>query len=193
MFNKSMQVNITANLRNLYTRIDAIPAVALLAANACLALLVCFAHGGAVIMSYLMPLPAAEAEQIRGLAIFTVPVASFVMLTTLVALLRRPLRNLVLAAHAWVLTIGAFVLWAWAAGIMLAGLPPKSSFSWTPGLLTFTVGYAVFLACRYGLPVRLRERAPALYAPFVAMAGALVVDLGVFFRTIMLIAAWFGR
>jgi hypothetical protein len=188
-----MQINLTTTLRNLHARAASISEVVLLAANGGLALLVCIAHGGALLAIDSLPQPHPQAGEIRRLAMFTLPLASCVVLTALAALLLPAVRRQVLAAQAWTLAAGTLALWGWAASVLLAGIPRDAAFSWTPGLLTASVVYTVWLFCRYGLPARLRERDAVLYAPFFALLAAAIVDIGVFIRLLMMMADLFDR
>ena len=84
-----------------------------------------------------------------------------------------------MAAHGWVLFVGGIAALAWAASLLVRGIP-QGNFAWSPGLLSVLVCYSVFVVSRYGMPPALRTQPGCFYAPLVALAIAIPVDLGVF-------------
>jgi len=168
-----------AALRTLLGKADGVPEKGLLWANIGLACLVALAHGGALAITYAKPTP--DAEDIRQLAMFSLPIAAVVIVTAVAALIRVDLRRWVLGVHGFVLASSAAWGLLWALSILLEGIP-KGNFRWSVGWLSAWVAYSVFVLCRFSLPPRLRAQPAVFYAPAIALVVAAAVDVGVFLR-----------
>jgi len=170
---------MNGTLRALLGKANAVPEHALLWVNVGLACFVALAHGGALAITYAKPSP--EAENIRQIAMFSLPIAAIVIVTAATALIRADLRRRVLGIHGIVLAGSAVALLLWALDILLHGIP-EGGFSWSPGLLSAWVGYSFFVLCRFSLPIELRSRSAIFYAPLVALVVAMPIDVGVLIR-----------
>jgi hypothetical protein len=170
---------MNGGLRRLRGKADSIPENVLLWINAGMACFVALAHGGALAITYAKP--TSNAEDIRELALFSLPLAAVVIVTAAIALFRLRIRRQVLGIHGFIVAGSAAALLLWAFGILLKGIP-EGNFSWSVGLLTAWVGYSVFVLCRFSLPLRLRTHTAILYAPLMALVVAAVVDVGVLVR-----------
>jgi hypothetical protein len=176
-------------LRTLLGKVDGIPEHAFLWVNVGLACFVALAHGGALAITYAKPTP--EAEDIRQLAMFSLPIAAAVIVTAALALIQGGARRRVLAVHGYVLAGSAAAMLLWALDILLKGIP-EGNFSWSPGLLSAWVCYSFFVLCRFSLPDGVRNHAAILYTPLVALVIALPIDVGVFIRLMAVIGVRFG-
>ena len=168
-----------AVLRTFLGKADGIPEKGLLWTNAGLACFIAFAHGGALAITYSKPTP--DAEDIRQLAMFSLPMAAVVIATAVVALIRVDLRRWVLGVHGFVLASSAAAGLFWASSILLVGMP-AGNFRWTVGWLSAWVTYSVFVLCRFSLPPRLRAHPAVFYAPVIALVVAATVDISVLLR-----------
>jgi hypothetical protein len=168
-------------LRTILDKAYAISERNLLCVNIAISGLVALAHGGALAITYATPTP--EASEIRLLASFSLPIVAVVLITAIAALVIAQLKPRVLALHGIVLTAGSGCLLLWALGVLFNGIP-EGRFSWSVGLLSASVFYAVVLLCRFSVTANLRSSWRIHYAPFFALACALPVDVGVFFRVV---------
>lgn len=168
-----------ARLNALVAKLDRIPPKKLLLINAGLACLVGIAHGGALALSEMKPGP--ESEFIKQIASVSLPAVAVMLVSSAAALVRSTLLRGVLGLHGFVLALGGIASLAWAASLLVRGIPQGVSFSWTPGLLSLIVVYSIFLFTRYGVPPTLAARPALLYAPSVALLVALPIDFAVFF------------
>lgn len=166
-------------VRALMAKVDNLPERVLLWTNVALACLVGVSHGGALAITYVKPTP--DAEGIRLLASISLPSASLIVLTAAIALVKADLRRITLGLHGWILAAGSAAALAWAGSLLVRGIP-QGSFGWSPGLLTVMVCYSVFVASRYGAPGRLRALPVLNYAPLLALAISLPIDVGVFIK-----------
>jgi hypothetical protein len=170
---------MNGTLRALLGKADAIPEQALLWVNVALAGVVALSHGGALALTYSRPTP--DAESIRQIAMFSLPIAAIVVVTAAIALFRADLRHRVLGIHGIVLAGSAMALLLWAGDILVRGIP-EGGFSWGVGLLSAWVAYSFFILCRFSVPVALRSHPLIFYTPFFALVVALPIDVGVFIR-----------
>lgn len=168
-----------ASLRGLLEKWDGVSQTRLLWINAGLASLVGISHGGALAIE--IGKPDSNADAIRAIATISLPIAAAVLLSALAALMLEKMRRAVLGAHGIAFCIGVAAMLAWAVKIIFTGLP-EGNFRWGVGLLTLSVGYAVFLATRFALPQKFLLRPFVRHAPVVALAVAAIVDVGVFLR-----------
>ena len=168
-------------LRGLLGKLDRVPESVWLWGNVALAFFVALAHGGALAVTFAKPTPIAD--EIRQLAMISLPIAGIVILTAAAALIGTNWRRRVLGIHGIVLAGSAAALLVWSSGILLAGIP-DGNFSWWLGFLTAWVVYSFFILSRFTLPVALRIHAAILYAPLVALVVALPIDIGVFIRLV---------
>jgi len=180
---------MSGTLRTLVGKLDGIPEHVLLWVNVGLACFIVIAHGGALAITYSKPTP--NAEEIRQLAMLSLPIATIVIVTAAAALIRASLRGRVLGVHGFVLAASAIAEFLWALGILLSGIP-EGRFSWSVGFLSASVWYSFFVLCRFSLPDGVRNHAAILYAPLVALVIALPIDVGVFIRLMAVIGVRFG-
>ncbi len=166
----------------LLTRLDSISERKLLWVNVALAFFVALSHGGALAVS--SSAPTAQANEIRQLAMVSLPMAAFVILAAATAIWRPHLTRAVLGMHGAVLFVSAAALLLWALSILIGGLP-SGQFVWTTGLLTAWVGYAVFVMSRYTIAARLRGLPAVFFSPVLAVVLALPVDIGVVIRLML--------
>ena len=169
---------------------DRIPVQLVLILNVLLALFVGVAHGGALIVSRLTATAPQEAALIRNIATITLPLAAALLATSVLSALRPGLRPRVLAAHAFVLLIGAAALMVWGVNIVATG-PPLSRFAWAPGFVTLLVFYAAYLFRRFVLlPAGVRDGF-AYHSHLAAASLAVVVEAGVLFRLVQVMRRTF--
>lgn len=170
---------MNGGLRTLLGKADSIPEKIFLWVDAGVACFVALAHGGALASTYAKPTP--DAEGIRQLALFSLPLATVVIVTAAAALIRVEFRRQILSVHGFILAGSAVALLLWALGILFNGIP-EGNFSWSVGFLTVWVGYSVFVLCRFSLPRPIRTHLAVLYAPVMALVVAAMVDVGVLAR-----------
>jgi len=179
-------------MRNLLEQLYAIPAWLILGVNAALGALTFVAHGGALLLVLAgFPAPPDYVASVRSMVPITLPVAALVVAGSAVALLSPRTRAFVLAGQAAVRGLGALLLAGCAAILVVRGVP-AGNFMWTPGFLSATVAYGVYLACRFIL----RPECPpgkVIYAPAFAALLALPIDCGVFVRVTGRIASSVAR
>jgi hypothetical protein len=169
-------------------KIDQIPEGLLLAINICFAVFVILAHGGALAIAYYTD---AEAfDKILPLARVTLPLAFFILFSAIVAFSWKKSLQLILSCHAAILTVGAFAMLAWAASILIQGIP-KGRFAWTPGFLTLFAVYPVYLLRRTLLKGMILKSKALNYLHVIVFVIALVLDIGVFFKLMSTIQARF--
>lgn len=180
---------ITA-LCNLLSKADGIPEKRLLWINAGVAFLIVVSHGSALAITHSKP--SLNDEGIRQLAMISLPLAAVMIVSATAALVRAELSRRVLAIHGIVLAAGGVAALLWAATILVRGIP-KVNFSWSPGLLSVSVAYSIFLLSRFSLPTRIRARTEVIYAPVAALAVAAMIDIGVFVRLLAEMGARFGH
>jgi hypothetical protein len=176
-------------LRALVNKVDGIPERTLLWVNLGLACLIGLAHGGALAITYAKP--SADAETIRQLASISLPLAAVVLLTSVTALVQTRFRQLALGLHGLVLAAGAVVTVLWAISILFAGIP-DGKLVWSVGMMSAFVVYALFVASRYSVPKRFRDRLVAFYAPLLALVVAIPIDVAVFVKTLSALTKGFG-
>jgi len=111
-------------LRTLLGKAAGIPEKGLLWVNVGLACLVAVAHGGALAITHAKPSP--DAEGIRQLAMFSLPITAVVIVTAAAALFRINLRHWVLSVHGFVLAGSAAAALLWALSIFLEGIPKSA-------------------------------------------------------------------
>lgn len=167
--------------RSLQAAIDRIPPGALLGINIGLACFVVLAHGGALAVTYLKPTP--EADEIRQMAMVSLPLAALVIATAIAALIRANLRHATLAIHGLVLVTSAIYLLVFAVDVLINGVA-KTNFSWMVGFLTLWVCYSFLVLTRFTLPGRVREWALVFYSPLIALVAVAVIDVGVFIQAL---------
>ncbi|MDQ1316064.1 MAG: hypothetical protein QG662_2173 [Pseudomonadota bacterium] len=166
-------------LRELLNKIDSISERTLLWINVGISCFVALAHGGALVITYTKPTP--DAEGIRQMAMFSLPVAAVIIITAAAAMIRPELRRKVLGVHGFFLACSAAALLLWASSLLVNEMP-EGNFRWSIGMLSVWVAYSVFVLCRFSLPPRLRTHPAAFYAPVIALSIAATVDVGVFLR-----------
>jgi hypothetical protein len=176
-------------LRALVNKVDGIPERALLWANLALAGLIGLAHGGALAITYAKPSPDAEA--IRQLASISLPTAAVVLLTAVTALVQVRFRQAVLGLHGLLFALAAVVAVLWAVSILVSGIP-DGKFVWSVGMMSALVTYAFFVASRYSVPKRLRDRVVVFYAPLLALLVSIPIDVAVFVKTLSAVTKAFG-
>ena len=176
-------------LRALVNKVDGIPERTLLWINLALACLVGVAHGGAFAITYGKPGP--DAETIRQVASISLPLAAVLLLTTVTALLQVRFRRPVLALHGLAFAAGAAAAIFWATSILFSGIP-HGNFVWSVGVMSALVVYASFVASRYSVPKRFRDRMVVFYAPVLALLVSIPVDVAVFVKTLGQLARGFG-
>jgi hypothetical protein len=181
---------MNGTLRTILGKVGGIPEPIFLWVNVGLACFVALAHGGALAITYAKP--TAEAEGIRQLAMFSLPIATVVIVTAVAALVRATLRRRVLGLHGFVLAGSAVAMLLWALGILLKGIP-EGNFSWGVGLLSVWVCYSFLILCRFSVPSGLRDHPAIYYAPLVALGIAAPVDVGVFIRLMGIVGTHFGQ
>ena len=176
-------------LRALVDWAESLPERRLLWINLGIASLVSFAHGGALAASISESTP--QAEMIRHVATFSLPIASVVILSATSGLIRSDWRSRVLGLHGLLFTIGALSALGWAATLAAKGIP-KVNFSWQPGLLSASVWYAFLILYRFSLPDHFKTLPYVRYLPIFALVMALPIDIGVFLRLLGEMGQIFG-
>ncbi|NQT93806.1 MAG: hypothetical protein HQ559_13690 [Lentisphaerae bacterium] len=160
-------------------KLDAIPEQVPLIVNLCIAGFVGLAHGGALAIA--LTKEQDQLASVKPLASISLPLAGLIIITSIVALLARRSRRAILGTHAVILTLGAAAMLAWAASILIDGIPKVSSFSWSPGMMTFLCVYPVYLLRRTVLAGQL-SRPMVKYLHVGVLLVALFVDVGVFVK-----------
>jgi hypothetical protein len=168
-------------LRALLTRVDAVSERVLLWVNIGLGCLVGLSHGGALAITYARPTP--DAGYIRLLAAISLPVAAVIVVTSAIALVRADFRRLALTVHGMAFAVAAMVMLLWAVSILIWGAP-EGNFVWSVGMMSVLVCYAAFVASRYSVPKHFREHAAIFYAPLLAFAIAIPIDVAVLVKTV---------
>lgn len=182
-------------LRALLNKVDRIPEPILLCVNLVLAGFVLVSHGGALAVTY--EDTSAMAAEIRRQAMISLPLTALIVVTAALALVRVSARRVALAVHGVVFIGGALYALVYASGVAIWGLPTMPGhdtyyFVWSVGLLSVCVWYAVFLASRYSVPMHARGNAAIFYAPVVALAVAVVIDVAISLRMLHELDKLFG-
>jgi hypothetical protein len=180
---------MTRLLRSLLEKADAIKPRVILWGNLGLAGLIALAHGGALLAVRAGPTPDAAA--IQSLAAVSLPLAGLVALSSAAALIANRAQSIALGLQGVILAGAASVELAWGVSLLLRGVP-AGNFSWSVGLFSASVCYAVFVLSRFGIPARLRATALAYFSPAMALAVAVPIDVGVFVRLTQEMARRFG-
>lgn len=170
-------------LPRLLDRLDGLPDRALLLIDLCIGLFVLAAHGGLLLLVRLGKVP--ELEHQAPWLLVSVVVFACVVVSSGWALIRKSARGPVLGAHATVFLVGAVAMVAWAAGIVLEGIPTGVNFSWSPGMFTALVFYGVYLFRRQFLLDYVSGSPLAHYCHLGAAIVALALDLGVLVRLLL--------
>jgi hypothetical protein len=176
-------------LRAFVNKVDGVSERTLLWANLALGCLVGLAHGSALAVTYVKPTP--DAGSIRQLASISLPLAAAIVLTSAAALFRVDFRRPALAIHGLIFAAAAVVTLLWAMSILAWG-PPRGRFVWSVGMMTALVAYSFFVASRYSMPRSFREHGAVFYAPLLALAVSLPIDVAVFVKTLSEITRGFG-
>jgi hypothetical protein len=162
-------------------KLDEIPEHVPLIVNLCLAGFVGLAHGGALALA--LTTEPDHLGEILPLARISLPLAAFVLLTSLLGFIWKKSRMPILASHAVVLCVGAGAMLFWATSILMSGIP-EGNFSWSPGMMTFLCAYPVYLLRRTLLRKQLIRSTVVKYVHVFVLVVALVVDVGVFVKLI---------
>jgi hypothetical protein len=172
---------VLSALRAFLNRVDAVTERGLLWVNIGLGCLVALSHGGALAISYARP--TTDAGYIRLLATISLPVAAVIVATSAIALVRADFRRLALSVHGVAFAAAAMVMLLWAVSILIGGRP-EGNFVWSVGMMSVLVCYATFIASRYSVPKHFREHVAIFYAPPVAFAIAVPIDVAVLVKTV---------
>lgn len=162
-------------------KLDTIPEHVLLIVNLCIAGFVCFAHGGALLIA--LTSEAGQIDSIKLLASITLPLASLVIISSLLAFKWLRARRVILGVHAAFLTVGAIAIDVWVTGILFKGIPKASSFSWTPGIMSGLCAYSFYLLRRTVL-VKYMDYTMIKYLHVIAFVFVFSLDIGVFGKLI---------
>ena len=160
-------------------KLDQIPEYRLLLVNLSIAAFVGLAHGGGLAIAL-----AKEPEHldwIVPLAMVSLPLACFVIISSVIVLLRRRSTSAILTIHAIILCLGGAAAFIWAGSILVKGIP-EGNFAWSPGLMTFFCVYPVYLLRRTLLRKKLPHSAPVRYLHVVVLLLTIIVDVGVFVK-----------
>jgi hypothetical protein len=168
-------------MRAIIGELAKIPEIVLLGINAAIGTFVFLAHGGALllILSRKIPVPPDYEAMVRTMVPVTLPIASFVVLGSLVGIAWPKARLWVLSLQGIVLFVAGAALLGWAVTLVIHGIP-VGNFAWTPGLLTGWIAYSSFLLARFSLRGWREDK--VRYMPLIAAAIALPVDAAVFLR-----------
>lgn len=181
---------MTRLLRSLLAKIDAWPPRVLLWVNLALAGFIALAHGGALLAIHAHPMPGAP--DIERLAMVSLPLAGVVLGSAVLGLAVTRTQRLVLAFHGVVFLAAATLEVAWGISLLVHGIP-AGSFSWSVGLFSVSVAYAVIVFSRFTVPVRFRMSFPAYYSPALTLAVAVPIDIGAIIRFTHELSARFGN
>jgi hypothetical protein len=169
-------------------KIDEIPDSVLLAINICFAGFVMLAHGGALAVAYFTD--AEALDKVLPLARVTLPLAFLIVVSAIVAFFCLKFRQVILSFHAAIMTVGACAMLAWAASILIKGIP-EGRFAWSPGFLTFSAVYPVYLLRRTLLKYTISRSKVLNYLHVIVLVIALVLDMGVFIKLMKTIQVGF--
>lgn len=139
--------------------------------------LITLAHGGALI-AFRAANPDDAPTESLSMVYISIPLFLTVFGTACAALIWRKATVYVLAFQGVVFLVAAIALLVWAAKILIVGMP-DGNFSWSVGLLTASVFYAVFLFVRYSLPSGIKDRPAIAVAPLLFLFVSIPVDIGV--------------
>ena len=168
-------------MRALLKRLDEIPESVLLLGSSGMAAFVLVTHTGAWL---LRDLPPPEfAELVTRVTKVTIPTCLLLLTASGLALLNPRRRAGVLGFYGVVLSGFSIALWAWAASLLIWGLP-EGRFAWSPGFLTAWNTFSAYLFRRFAIPAGVPG---ALYLPVLAAGATLPVDgaVGLMFFTSM--------
>jgi len=180
---------MTRVLRSLLAKADAWSPRVLLWINLALAGFVSVAHGGALLVARANS--SADVPDIESLATVSLPLAALVFVSGVLGLAVQRLRHAILGLHGAVFLFAAIEQFVWGIELLVRGIP-SGNFSWSVGLFTATVAYAVYLFSRYTVPAKLSAMPAIFYSPAFALVAAAVVDIGVIVRFASQMFAQFG-
>ena len=160
-------------------KLDQIPEYRLILVNLGIAAFVGLAHAGGLAIT--LAQEPEHLDKILPLAIVSLPLAGFVIISSVIILLRRRSPSAILATHAIILCLGGAAAFIWAGSILVKGIP-EGRFAWSPGLMTFFCVYPVYLLRRTLLRKKLPHSATVRYLHVVVLIVALIVDVGVFVK-----------
>ncbi len=172
-------------------KLDAASPRVFLYTNLAIAGFVLLAHGLLLLVLRLKP-SIPQPEGVIGMTLVSLPVASFVILSSVAALLVERARAGVLAFHGASLLLGALAMLAFALHVVLWGMS-GGDVSWTPGLFSLGIAYAVFVFTRYTVPVAWRTKPAITFAPVWSLAIAFVVEAAVLVRLVGGLVATFRQ
>jgi hypothetical protein len=180
---------MTRFLRSLLAKTDAWPPRVLLWVDLVIAGFVALAHGGALLAIRAHPTP--DAPDIESLAMVSLPLAGLLLGSAVLGLAVAKVQRPVLALHGVVFLAAAIVEVVWGINLLVHGIP-SGNFSWSVGLFSVSVVYAVFVFSRFTVSARLRASLPIYYSPVLALAVAVPIDIGVLVRFTHELNARFG-
>ncbi len=178
-------------LEAMLAKLDAASPRVFLYANLVIAAFVLLGHGMTLLVLHLRP-SISQPEGMIGMTMVSLPVASIVMMSSVAALLVERARAGVLAFHGASLMLGALAMLAFALHVVLWGMS-GGNFSWTPGLFSLGIAYAVFVFTRYTVPVSWRTKPAITFAPVWSLAIAFLVEVSIFVRLVVSMVATFRQ
>lgn len=168
---------MTFSPKALLSRLGAFPDRKFVWINLVISGLVALTHSGALI-AFRAANPDNAAAGPLSMVYISIPLSLTVFATACAALIWRKSSAHVLALHGVVFLAAAVALLAWAAKIVIVGMP-DGNFSWSVGLLTASVFYSVFLFVRNSLPSGIKDHQAAAVAPLLSLLVSIPVDIGV--------------
>jgi hypothetical protein len=168
-----------SKLRNLLASLNSVAPLRFLVADIGIA---CFFGLPYCAALFIAPQVPPWDTRLRAISLYgIVPASLLVILTAVVGLAWNAGRTRILALHGTVFLIGVAALVFWTLDLVIEGIP-RGAFGWTPGLLEASVGYALFLICRFVLPASLRTDPRIYYVPIFGAFLAIPLDIGVMVR-----------
>jgi len=168
-------------VKSFVQKLDTVPLRNLLAVNGVGSVVYGF---GPSLMLRLFALPPALVAQMRWLTLGLLACGLVAVPAAAIGLIWRRTERTCFAAQALAVLGLGVLLFAWAVSIVVHGIPPGVGFSWTPGILSFVVGYGVYLVRRAFLERYLAAVPSAFYAHIIAVAVVVPFDLAVAFRVV---------
>ena len=125
--------------------------------------------------------PTPDARDIERFAMVSLPLAALIILSSALGLALAKAQRLALAVHGAAFLAAAVAEFSWGISLLFQGIP-AGNFSWSVGLFSISVAYAVFVFSRFTVLSRFRAVPSIYFSPALALAAAVPVDIGVIVR-----------
>jgi hypothetical protein len=168
-------------VKSFVQKLDAVPVRTLLAINGVGSLVYGF---GPSLTVRLFTFPSAVVAEMRWLTLGLLACGLVAVPAAAIGMIWRRAEHPCFAAQALALFALGVLLFVWAVSIVIHGTPAGIGFSWSPGILSFVVGYGVYLLRRAFAEHHLAKVSSLFYAHLIAVAIVVPFDIAVAIRVV---------